>query len=121
VGPATSPGTEGSDLGAPAVERPGAVDVEVGASALRVRLVGGIDAALARQLEAAVVVVKANQPADVRLDLADVDFLGSHGMAFLVRIQHAAHGGGRKAGIVAISHPARIALRIAGLEEFLSA
>jgi anti-sigma B factor antagonist len=98
-------------------ERPGSVAVENGGGPIRVRLAGAIDAVIAPQLEATVAAVVARQPADVRMDLADVDFLGSHGMAFLVRLRHAAQSGGRRAGIDVASHPAQVALRVAGLED----
>ncbi|MFG1924179.1 STAS domain-containing protein [Cryptosporangium sp. NPDC048952] len=100
-------------------ERPGAVAVEADAERLRIRLSGAVDAVLAPRLDGVVADVVAAQPADVRLDLADVDFLGSHGMAFLVRVQHAVCAAGRAAAIDAASRPARIALRVAGLEHYL--
>ncbi|WP_051571141.1 STAS domain-containing protein [Cryptosporangium arvum] len=100
-------------------ERPGAVAVEADPGRVSIRLSGAVDAVLAPRLDGVVADVVAAQPADVRLDLADVDFLGSHGMAFLVRVQHAVRAAGRAAAIDAASRPARIALRVAGLEHYL--
>src|SRR4051812_19693628 len=74
----------------PPLERPGSVRVENGNGLLRIRLTGAVDAVLAPRLDTVVTDVVAAQPTDVRLDLAEVDFLGSHGMSFLVRVQHAA-------------------------------
>jgi len=101
------------------VERPGDVAVQTDPGLLRIRLTGAVDAVLAPRLDGVVAAVLAAQPADVRLDLADVDFLGSHGMAFLVRVQHATQAAGRAAEIDAVSRHARIALRVAGLEHYL--
>ncbi|SHM53273.1 STAS domain-containing protein [Cryptosporangium aurantiacum] len=104
----------------PPAERPGVVQVENGGGLLRIRLTGAVDAVLAPRLDTVVADVVAAQPIDVRLDLAEVDFLGSHGMAFLVRIQHAVRAAGRVAAVDAASRHARVALRIAGLEHFLN-
>jgi anti-anti-sigma regulatory factor len=108
----------------PMVERPGSVLIEEaseenGSDRIRIRLVGAVDALLAPELDRVVADVTAAQPADVQFDLAEVDFLGSHGMAFLVRVHHAAAAAGRGAGIDAVSRHALIALRIAGLEQHL--
>lgn len=103
----------------PQVERPGTVAVETGPERLRIRLSGAVDAVMARHLDGVVGQVAAAQPADVRLDLGEVDFLGSHGMAFLVRVQHAVRAADRSAVIDAVSRQARIALRVAGLEHYL--
>ena len=100
-------------------ERPGAVAVETDPGSLRIRLSGAVDAVLAPLLDGVVADVVAAQPADVRLDLAEVDFLGSHGMAFLVRVQHAVREADRTARIDTVSRHARIALHVAGLEHYL--
>ncbi|WP_170324045.1 STAS domain-containing protein [Cryptosporangium phraense] len=93
--------------------------MENGDGVVRIALTGAVDAVLAPRLDGAVADVIAAQPADVRLDLGEVDFLGSHGMAFLVRVQHAARAAGRGAGIDAVSRHALIALRVAGLEHYV--
>ncbi|MFB9322712.1 STAS domain-containing protein [Cryptosporangium minutisporangium] len=104
----------------PPVERPGSVRVENGGGLLRIRLTGAVDAVLAPRLDAVVSSVVAAQPIDVRFDLTEVDFLGSHGMAFLVRVQHAARAAGCVATVEAVSRHARVALHIAGLEHYLN-
>lgn len=118
MGASVSPAAGGGKAIPPQAERPGSVVFEETAGPIRVRLAGAIDAVLAPRLDAVVTAVAAGQPADVRLELAEVDFLGSHGMAFLVRVQHTAGAAGRRVRIEAISPSARLALRIAGLEEF---
>ncbi|MFI5954680.1 STAS domain-containing protein [Cryptosporangium sp. NPDC051539] len=100
-------------------ERPGGISVERDSGSVRIVLTGAVDAALAPQLDGAVADVIAAQPAGVRIDLGEVDFLGSHGMAFLVRVQHAARAAGRGAVVDAASRPALVALRVAGLEHYV--
>ena len=110
----------GAPRALPPVERPGAVRLGNGGGVLRIQLTGAVDAVLAPRLDTAVADVVAAQPIDVRFDLAEVDFLGSHGMAFLVRVQHATQAAGRTATVDAASRQARIALRVAGLEHYLN-
>ena len=87
--------------------------------ALLVALGGEVDVEMDGDLVAIVEAVTRAQPADVVVDLAQVTFLGSWGLGFLVRLKLAVRAG-RTLTVVGVPDRIRRVITVVGLESLLS-
>ena len=82
-----------------------------------VALVGEVDLAEATRLSALAAAYETGATADARVDLRDVTFMDSAGLAFLARLVRSAHERGGEVVLVGPSPAVRRLLTVSGLDQ----
>jgi anti-anti-sigma factor len=86
----------------------------------RVVLAGAIDAACERAFDAAYADVTAAGPGDLTVDLSEVTFLGTHGLAFFIRLRNHLAPNGHRVILFKPSSDVMLTVHAAGLRKIFT-
>jgi anti-sigma B factor antagonist len=98
---------------------PFGLDVRIGARALMIAVHGELDAATAPEMTRALATAMAESKGRVSLDLADVKFVDSNGLAALTRARRSYADGGRTLSLRRPSDGVRRLVALSGLAPYL--